>query len=326
MSSEQSSPESENGEGSELATDLRQRMETFYREYVGEPAQERDIYLGFGLFFAGMALAAIGFVIFLYSNTQPQGSPFYWQLREIALVGGILGLPVALQSIIVLLPVGKRTRAVGIAGSAFCVIAAGILVSFYPYNWSIDGAIDGSVMTISVYAVGIVALASSTGSALVAQYLDKATQAKSVAESDDDTDSGESVSDDEVASDIESAMDDTELSWGGVDHQPSTKRLKLDMPDAETGVEQETLDNAEATTTRSESETVDDAVSGLRSLQGGESKTTTASSPDDQVNALTEFREQKAEDDEVETGVDQSVGILERVRTWFHQRLNNDGE
>lgn len=317
MSSERSADGSESDGGTEPVAAVRGRLGSVYREYVGEPAQERDISLGFGLFFAGVALAAIGFVLFLYSNAQVTGTTAYWQLREIAFVAGVLGLPAVLLSVVVLLPVGKRTRLVSFVGSAFCLLAAGILVSVFPFQWTTQNTVDGSVMTISVYAVGLVTLSAATGTALVAQYLDKATQAQQAAASEDDGEEGESVSDEDVAADIEKALDDTELSWGGVEQQPNTKRLKLDMPEADTSIERDSLENAEATTTRSESDTVDDAVSGLRSLQGGESKTATTSSTEDQVDALTQFREQQAEDEEVETGVDQPSGIIDRIRRWL---------
>lgn len=308
----QSHTAAEPDEGSDDDREGVERLSALYREYVGEPDQERDIYLGFGLFFAGIVLGAVGFLLFLYSGLQGEGSSFYWQLRELALVAVVLGLPSVVVSIVVLLPVGRRTRALSAVGMGLCIVATGILVSVYPYEWTGEGAIDGSVVTISVYAVGLVILSASTGSALVAQYLDRASSADESGETSESSEAGETVSEDEVADDIEEALDDTTLSWGGVEQQPNTKRLNLNTPEEDPDVDRSSFENVDATTTRSESDDVDDAVAGLRRLQGGESDTARGSSTEDQVDALTEFREQRAEE-EIETGVEEQ-GLLARLR------------
>jgi len=299
-------------DGGESTGGVRETLADAYREYVGEPDEERDIYVGFGLFFGGIALGVVGLLLFLYSGLQEPETTLFWQSREIALVAGLLGLPSVVLSIVVLLPVGRRTRLVSGVGAGLCLLAVGILIVVYPYDWTESATLDGSVITISVYSVGLVALSAATGASLVAQYLDAAAPDETT-EGAADSDDGESVSDEAVAADIESAMDDAELSWGGVEQQPNTKRLSLDMPDADPDVERTAIENAEVNETRSESDDVNDAVNNLRQLQGGETETERGSSTEDQVNALTEFREQQAEDDTVETGVEEP-GLLQRLR------------
>lgn len=299
----------------EVDDGLGEEVTSLYREYVGEPDEERDIYVGFGLFFGGVAFGVVGLALFFYSALQQPGSALFWRLREIALVAVFLGLPATVASIVVLLPVGRRTRAVSAIGSALCLVATGYFVTVYPYNWTGNATLDGSLTTISIYAIGLVGLSAATGTALVAQYLDAAAPAAvegdhGSREASDDSDA--TVSNEQVEADIESAMDDTELSWGGVEQQPNTKRLSLNMPDTDTDADDAAIENAEVNTTRSESDTVNDAVDNLRQLQGGETETERSGSTEDQVTALTEFREQQADDEEVNTGVEEP-GRIKRL-------------
>ncbi|EMA31264.1 DUF7139 domain-containing protein [Haloarcula japonica] len=289
-----------------------------YHEYIGEPAKERDIYVGFGLFFAGVALAILGFCLFLYSNVLESGSPLYWEIREIALVIGFIGLPSVLLSVVVLLPVGFRTRVVSAAGAVFCLAATIILVNIFPYGWTTSEGTNGSVWTISVYATGLVMLVASIGAALVAHYLERATTSTESPEAVESAENkSESVSKSDVNTDIEQALERTDLSWGGVEQQPKTKRLNLDMPDTDSDLDRTAIKNSEATTTRADSNDIDDAVDGLRQLQGGQSKTERSTGTEEQVNALTEFRNEQTENDDVETGVEEEKGIVSRLQSFF---------
>lgn len=301
-----------------------------YRTYIGEPESRQEVYVGFGPFFAGVALGLAALLVFLYSATQPTGSDAFWGARTAALVFAMLALPAIAASVPVLLPVGRPTLAASIGGVAICVVAAGWLTQVYPYQWTAAG---NDIRVITTYAVGLVLLAASMGSALVAQYVERvapgATQAGADASVEStggtktgDTRTGETVTDDEVAADIEAAMSDSSLTWGGVEQEPNTKRLDLNMPDvAEEGeIDRSSLDLESANETRSAGGDVDDAVDGLRQLQGGEQKTARTESPDDAVDALTEFRRQREEEDELETGVESDRGALDRLREKLFSR------
>ena len=306
-------------DGTRNVSGVRGSMLRVYRAYVGEPNHERDIYLGFGLFFAGVTLGVVSLALFIHSSAQPTGSEWYWQSRKMAFVAGTLGLPAAILSIVILLPVGRQTLFTGVLGTAICIVATGILLTAYPSQWSTDAAIDGGVRTISVYALGLVLLSVSTGTALVAQYLDRAApQGTARGQSDEPaTDTDPDVTDEQVETDVATALDNAELSWGGVEKQPNTKRLKLNTsPESTTDLDRIDPSSVEATTTRAEGDTVDDAVAGLRRLQGRESNTQRGTSTEDQVAALTEFREKQAEET-VETGVDESDSITSRLREFF---------
>lgn len=307
-----------NGEG---------RLIALYRQYIGEPESRREVYVGFGAFFAGVALGLAGLVVFLYSGAQPVDSAAFWQSRRVALVFGTLALPAVVISVPILLPVGRPTLGAGLAGAAVCLGAVAWLGAVYPYAWTGTG---NDVRVITTYAVGLVLLAASVGSALVAQYVERLAPRSegerapgSAAVSADASAEGagagegtaETVTDEQVAADIDEAMSDSTLTWGGVEQEPTTKRLELNMPDVDEEADLDRADVESATETRAASDDVDDAVDGLRQLQGGEQKTARAESPDEQVDALTEFRRQREEDDELETGVDADEGVLGRLRS-----------
>ncbi|PSQ61365.1 MAG: permease [Halobacteriales archaeon SW_9_67_25] len=290
-------------------------LTALYRRYVGEPDSQRDIYVGFGAFFGGIALGLVGLALFVYSGLQPSGSDVFWQLREVALVFTMLALPAVGVSVTVLLPVGRRTMAASLLGAAVCLAGTAWLTQVYPYQWTSAG---NDVSVLSTYAVGVVLLAAATGSSLVAQYVDSvapqrtgtATAGGEGGGGRDDSDAGETVSDEQVQADINEAVSDSSLTWGGVEQKSNTKRLEIDMPETP-DIERSSVETA--TETRSASDDVDDAVSGLRQLQGGEQETARTESPDDQVAALTEFRQQR-EDEEIETGVDADEGVIESLR------------
>ena len=303
--------------GGEEDTERGGPLFSVYRRYIGEPAGKQEVYLGFGAFFAGIFLGVASLVLFLYSGTQTTGSDTYWQLREAALVFVMLGLPSVALSVSILLPVGRRTTATSLVGVLVCLVAAVWLTQVYPDSWSSAG---NDVPVLSTYAIGVVVLAASTGSGLVAQYLDRQApdEVRRVTEVEreqrDQREEGgsNSVSDEQVAADIDDAMSDSNLTWGGVEERPNSKRLKIDMPESDTDIDDSNLDAG--TETRSSGDGVNDAVDGLRQMQADEQNTARAQSPDDQVDALTAFREQQQEDEEIETGVDSDSGTLDRLR------------
>ncbi|MFB6297803.1 MAG: permease [Salinirussus sp.] len=259
-----------------------------YRRYIGEPEGRREVYLGFGVFFAGIALGVVGLGLFLLSGSQPTGSDPFWQLREVALVAAMLALPAIALSVTILLSVGRRTAVASVAGAVFCTVAAAWLTQVYPYQWTAAG---NDISVISAYAAGLVLLAAATGSSLVAQYVDRVAPDASDEAPTGREAAGETVTDEEVASDIEEAMSESTLSWGGVEQAPNTERLKLDLPDEQP--ETAGSEEASATETRSAGDDVDQAVDGLRQLQGGTQEEARAESPDDQVDALAELRQRR---------------------------------
>jgi len=125
----------------------------------------------------------------------------------------------------------------------------------------------------------------------------------------------ESYSDEEIRQDIESAMDDVDITWGGVEKNEGTS-LSFNL-------EEEGYDfsgmQVEATKVTSSS-TTDDQVQGLKAMKGGEKQTDTSTSTvDDQTTKLNELRKKRKEDQEkaeaaTATNSVGSVGIIERLK------------
>jgi hypothetical protein len=297
----------------------------WYERYIGDPETETDVYLGFALFFGGIALGAVGIVVFLLSAAVSGGGTPAWAIREVAMVAAAVGLPVILLGMVVLLPGDRRMTYVSIGGFAVCLVAVGLFVATYPMNWNVARTPDYSAQGVAIYAVGLVAVVGATGAALVGHQVERATPGeRAAAVSSEAGDAGgtggvdaaggagETVSDEQVRRDIDAAMEGADLSWGGVNRK-NTKRLELNTP-SDVEVDREAFENAEATTVRSSGQNVDDALSNLRKLQGREQATDSSTGVDDQTAALTELRKQQ-EAEEVATEDDE--GLVDRARKLF---------
>jgi hypothetical protein len=283
---------------------LRDRLLALYRRFLGEPEREREVYAGFALFFGGLALGVLGLAGFLWSAAYTQYTTIFWQLRELAIVLAMLGLPAFVLSLVVLLPVDRRARLASGAGVLLAVLAAGVFVVAYPENWNVAGsARDYSAQVIAIYAAGLAVLAASTGAGLVAHRLQRAQVSTGgprdradgeAAGGNGSSSQAETVSEEQVRRDIEEAMDATELTWGGVERDDS-KRLTVETDDAD--IDRGGFDADGANTARSEGDDIDAAVDGLRKLQGGELEEGTADAVDEQTAALQELRERQREED-----------------------------
>lgn len=278
----------------------------YYQRYVGDPERTVDVYLGFGLFFAGLGLAMAGIGTYIYSATFPPGSMSMYTVREVAGIAGAVGLPVLLSGIVVLLPVDRRTLYVAVAGTAVCLVAIGLFAWAYPYNWNVINSTDYSAQGVAVYSVGIVLVIASTGVALVAHRVEQATA--EAASDTEETAETSTVTDADVQADIDRELADAELSWGGVE-RAETRRLNLDTS-AVDDIDRDTLSGT-ATEIRTESNTVDDAVGQLKGLQGGDTETASGESTDDQAAALRELRQQQQGSNE------DTPSLLDRLRELF---------
>jgi len=293
----------------------------WYERYIGDPETETDVYLGFALFFGGIALGAVGIVVFLLSAVVSGGGTPAWAIREVAMVAASVGFPVILLGMVVLLPGDQRMTYVSVGGLAICLVAVALFVATYPMNWNVARTPDYSAQGVAIYAVGLVAVVGATGAALVGHQVERATPGERAAavstETGEEGSSGaggasENVSDEQVRRDIDEAMEGADLSWGGVNRK-NTKRLELNTP-SDVEVDREAFENAEATTVRSSGSNVDDALSNLRKLQGREQDTDSSTGVDDQTAALTELRKQQ-EAEEVAT--EDEAGLVDRAKRLF---------
>lgn len=274
----------------------------FYRKYIGEPDEKTDIYLGFGLFIAGIGLGVVGLVLFLWSMTLEAHTSQYYAWIEPSYALSMLALPVVMLGIIVLLPAKRSVFITGVAGVALAIVAVIGFLFAYPDDWHHYGA-DYTVPIVATYSVGLAAIAGSTGAALIAHYVSIAREVHTPIE---ERGSEDDVDDETVRRDIEEAMADVELSWGGV-QKTEHRRLQFEEDDF-SGAQL----NTQAKTVRSSG--VDEQVAGLKGLKGGERKTTTSTATvDEQTRKLQELRAQQRAND-LSTSDSWFSSIVNRLR------------
>ncbi len=294
-------------------TDDGDRLVELYREYIGEPDRRTDVYLGFALFFGGLGLGLVGLLLFVIERAFLDGVVFW--IREIAFAIGAIGLPLVLVAVVVLLPADRRTIYVAAGGLAIVIGAIGFFISVYPSNWN-HGTPDYSLHGVTMYAVGLISVLAATGSALVGYHTERAgggVKAGTVEAADASGEAGTGSADvdpdataAQVQRDIEEAMSETEISWGGVE-RVETERLRI-TPDED--LEGQSLDQSSAKVHRSSS--IDEQLSALEGLKGGTQRTDSGGGVDDQAAKLKELREQQqAKADE------EPDGVLNQFKSYF---------
>ncbi|MEF8825764.1 MAG: hypothetical protein V5A27_05410, partial [Halapricum sp.] len=261
--------------------------------YIGEPDDRIDVYLGFGLFFAGIAIAFVGLVLFLYGGQFEYQTDSYWIWHRPAYALGMMSLPTTLLGVILLLPVDNRAIYSGTVGTAITYVSVVAFAAFYPDNWNVVGT-DYSMQVVLVYGLGLAAVLASTAAALVAHQIERAKPGPADIEPVEEEEPEESYTDEEIQRDIEEAMEDVDITWGGIERTEG-QSLKLNL-------EEEGFDfsgmQVEASKTISSTST-DDQVQGLKALKGGEKKTATSESTvNDQTTKLNELKQRRKEEQE----------------------------
>ena len=286
-----------------MAADASDPVVDWYREHVGEPDRAVDIYLGFGAFFAGLALGIGGLVLFLAEGALVAGEAFW--LKEIAFAVGAFGLPTLLLGVVVLLPVDRRALYLGVGGTVVTLVAIGLFVWAYPHDWNLDVGPDYSGLGVAIYAVGLVSVVAASGTALVSYHIERASRGPAGREEGEDT--GPEVTDEDVRRDIDEATAASNMTWGGV---PETREQRLTFATGEEEVQSTNFGEVQAKTVRSSGNGVDDAVAGLKGMKGDVDRTDRGGSTDDATAALSDLK-QKREAAERERA---ERGAFERLR------------
>lgn len=285
-----------------------------YREYIGEPDGRIDVYLGFGLFFAGIGLAFVGLLAFLYSGTLPYGRGQFWAWRTPAYSLGMISLPTALLGILVLLPIDARALYTGAGGAAVTFLAVIGFALVHPQNWNVQSGADYSMPIVLVYGVGLAAVLASTGAALVAHQIQRAKPSPADIQPMEEQEPEESYTDEEIERDIEEAMKDVDITWGGVEkHEGTSLSLNID----EESIDTSGMDVEAKKVTRSSS--TDSQVQGLRALKGGEKKTAKSTSTvDDQTSKLTQLKQRKREEEAKKAAkADDEGGVVTKLKRFI---------
>ncbi|WP_248515633.1 DUF7139 domain-containing protein [Salinarchaeum laminariae] len=283
----------------------------WYERYIGEPETQTDVYLGFGLFFTAIGLALLALVLFVLGTAiygiRDDG---YFAVARIAYASGMLSVPVAMISFVVLLPVEKR--ATYAAGMGLAIILGAVIgfAAIYP-DW-FDHNPTETLYVVGAYAVGLTVVTASTGAALIGHHLHEAqAPAPSEIKAQEDEEEEVTYTTEEIEADIENAMEDVEMTWGGVE-KSDNRRLKLNTDFADDELEAGGL-GLEGNK-RVESGGVDSQVQGLKNLKGGDTKTATSESTvDNQTAALNELKKQKQEDQVPSNAPTAGNGFLSRV-------------
>lgn len=263
------------------------RLFELYRSYLGEPDREVDVYLGFLLFFGAVGLGvgalgagAVGQFVALEDYLS----------REVGFALGMVALPTVLLSLIVLLPVDRRGTYGGAVGALLCGAGVAAFTYAYPYSWAEGPGPRYAVPVLLVYGAGLVALLASTSAALVAYHIDRTRPSPADFEPEDDAEE-ETVSEERVRRDIDEAMEEVEISWGGIEPDDGTA---LELTTESLDVDASGMD---VEVDRVRSAGVDDQVAGLRAVKGGELKTTrSGATVDDQTDRLRRLRERRREE------------------------------
>jgi len=290
------------------------RLFEWYRAYIGEPDRETDVYLGFALFFAGIGFGIAAFVIGAAGQVTGAGGPSAdYIFREAALAVGMLAIPSTLSSVVVLLPVSRRAVYGAAVGSALSLVGLGLFVWAYPYSWAAGSGPTYSIYVLFVYGVGLAALLAATGGALVAYHIDRAKPRPGDFEAaEEEADDG--VTTEQVEADIEAAMEDVDLTWGGVERDEGSQ-LNLRQTELESEMEISGMDVEAERVTRSG---VDEQVAGLAMVKGGQKKTDrSTSSVDEQTDQLAKLREQQRKQAEEEGDEAVLGGVLDRIASFL---------
>jgi hypothetical protein len=284
------------------------RLFEWYRRYIGEPDREVDVYVGFALFFGGIGL---GIAAFLISAAGQFGGAEGYVFREAAFAVGMIALPATLSSVIVLLPVGRRAVYGGVAGSVVCLAGLAFFVFAYPFNWASGPGPQYAIHVMFVYGAGLTALLASTGGALVAYHVERARPGPGDIEGIED-DESETVSDEDIERDIEEAMANVDITWGGVErHEGTALKLNSDLDDMDTS-------GMDVEADRVHRSSVDTQVNSLQSLKGGKKQSDRSTSTvDDQTDRLQELRQRQREEAEQTQDT-----LLERVLARIASILN----
>lgn len=294
-----------------MATDASDPVVAWYTEHVGEPESAVDIYLGFGAFFAGLALGIGGLVLFLAEGALLAREAFW--LKEVSFAVGAFGLPMLLLGVVVLLPVDRRALYLGLGGTAVTLAAIAVFVWAYPGDWNVDIGPDYSGTGVAVYAVGLVAVVAAAGSALVSYHVERAGGGPAGGEGATE-ETGPDVTDEQVRRDIDESVAASDLTWGGV---PKTREQRLSFADDDEAIQSTNLGEVQATTVRDSGNGVDAAVAGLKGMKGDVDRTDRGSSTDDATTALADLKRKQREAGQART----ERGALARLRDWVAERF-----
>lgn len=169
------------------------------------PTDTRPV--GFSLIAAGALCGLVGVGAVLFAQTAPGMQKYAY--REIAGAALGLALPLFLAGVAMSLPMRHAAQAALGSGVLFCLVAVGLFVHLYPFDWNVRGR-DSSPRVIIAYGLGLAYIVGALSTALVDAYVEMRTRrAEARAEE-------EEVTDEEVMRDLLETTSRMRLTWGGL--------------------------------------------------------------------------------------------------------------
>jgi len=124
-----------------------------YYRYMNKLEKEVNVKLGFGLFAAGVSVAGLALVLFLYGISL-ETFDAYATWAEPAYAMALLALPLVLLGTVILLPPERRVLLASGVGLLVCLVATVGFVLVYPSDWQRFGTTQ-TTYVLGPYALGI---------------------------------------------------------------------------------------------------------------------------------------------------------------------------
>ncbi|MGM0591521.1 MAG: DUF1508 domain-containing protein [Halobacteriota archaeon] len=129
------------------------RLFELYDKYVGEAENRREVY-GYWLFILGYVVGIAGVIV--YIATPPTGEmPFFFEIREIAIVLAAFGLMVGILGIVLQMPLSQLGVYAAVCGGVIALFSIGYFTTIYPQDWLRTGAAGSNRTVIVLYLVGV---------------------------------------------------------------------------------------------------------------------------------------------------------------------------
>ncbi|MFW5919844.1 MAG: DUF7139 domain-containing protein, partial [Halanaeroarchaeum sp.] len=125
-------------------------------EETSEGPELQRLYLGTGLFAAGVGLTLLAILIASTGVLSGFGVDVYGARKIAGVIGGI-GVPAVLMGVFTVLPTSRRIKAAAAIGASICVLGVTLFWYAYPTYWITGpGATDMTLQVVGVYFVGLV--------------------------------------------------------------------------------------------------------------------------------------------------------------------------
>lgn len=126
-----------------------------YEETTEGPELQR-LYLGTGLFVAGVGLSLLAILIGSTGVLSGFGVDVYGARHIAGILAGI-GVPAVLMGVFSVLPTSRRIKAAAAIGASICVLGVTLFWHAYPTYWITGpGAQDLTLQVVGVYFIGLV--------------------------------------------------------------------------------------------------------------------------------------------------------------------------